>query len=398
MDEKSVLLAQARALLQQLDWAEASLNSARIDKKISLAASNGFAELFKQRRDDLNNFEQLLSRGKASAGRWTELQTHSVACGELFKECLGFLGAALLRTESKNKDNDVCEIADALLSEVTRKIKPKWNGVTVLAEANFYTETTGLIRLPFPDYGTWNLPIAVHELGHFVGERISDNVGDFPFRDLLQQKKQTNLDPKQSKRELSYLRELFSDLFAVFALGPSYICCCILLQFNPRHPIACTDGNEHPSYAKRVHLMFKVLDEMNESTAGRPYTNISKNLRAIWTRHLRSAQEPECLPAADIPKLEYQFAPLYRVVARFAGNLKYDDKGWDRAIKLFDQFAAGGELNAQDDDFIADVLNGQWLWRLDRDSENPNDVRRVNLQSFKLCRQIKVREEKRNNS
>src|SRR5690242_8696257 len=115
MDEKSVLLAQARALLQQLDWAETSLRSARIDKKISLAASNGFADLFKQRRDDLNNFELLLSRGEASAGRWSELQRHSTSCGELFKECLGFLGGALLRSENANKDNDVCEIADALL-------------------------------------------------------------------------------------------------------------------------------------------------------------------------------------------------------------------------------------------------------------------------------------------
>ena len=397
MDEKALLSAQVRALLQQLDWAENSLRSTKIDASVSSAASIGFAILFQQRRDDLEKMQTALSLGKASGSFWKELRDHSVACGELFKECLGFLGGALLRSE--HGDSDICKIADGLLGELSDKTPIKWERVTLLADANFFTETTGLIRLPFPDYGIWNLPIAVHELGHFVGPRIPNGTGGFPFLELIQQKTQNNLVQDAGKRleqdeletQLSHLRELFSDLFAVFALGPAYACSCILLRFNPRDSTACADGATHPSHAKRAHFILKVLEQMNKTTEGAPYTKVIGNLRGMWQNTLKSAADAQVVDLKEIPPLEYQVFELYRIVARYLGTLKYTR--WDRAIELSKLFVSDVDpqslLNV--DDSVSDVLNGAWLWRLQQPDENGNAVRQVNLKAIALCREIIAR-------
>lgn len=393
MDEKSLLLAQVRALLEQLDWAESSLRTARIEPRISAAASIGFAVLFKRRRNELTRLQELIPKNATYTGSWKQLQSFSSSCGELFKECLGFLGGAMLR--SAHEENDICEIADALLVELSRKTPIEWKGVTMLAEAHFFTETTGLIRLPFPDYGIWNLPIAVHELGHFIGPRISDGQGDSPFQVLLQKVRNDvmkvepgELSGDEVGRQLSHLRELFSDLFAVYAAGPAYACSCILLRFDPQDFTACEDGETHPSHGKRVHFILKGLDQMSRTTEGGPYARIINNLKVLWEWNLKRAGHEKCLDEKTIPSLNYQLFELYPILATFVPTVQYE--GWNRAVELSSGLSLSREPAEllKDEDAIADVLNAAWLWRLRQTVENSNTVHQVNLEAIALCREI----------
>jgi hypothetical protein len=137
MDERSLLLAKVDALREQLDWAESSLKSARINPRVSQAASIGFKRLFDRRRKELTRLRKSFSKTERVFS--TELQRSTNSCAELFNECLGFLGGAMLR--DAHKEDDICEIADFLLEDLSRQAGIRWDGVTLLAEAHFFRIT-----------------------------------------------------------------------------------------------------------------------------------------------------------------------------------------------------------------------------------------------------------------
>lgn len=399
MDEKSLLLAKVDALLEQLAWAESSLTNAKLEKHVQDAAKIGFAMLFDNRRKELTQLRNSIQKISSYGGTWAKLQSTSTSCKELFEECLGFLGGAMLR--DAHKQNDICEIADALLRELGRK-SIEWSRVTLLAEAHFFTETTGLIRLPFPDYGIWNLPIAAHEFGHFVGPRISDGRRKRPFQACLDgieknysleelSNEQRAEKQAQMEREVSHLREIFSDLFAVYSLGPAYACSCIVLLFDPQDVTACQDSKTHPSHRKRVHFILAVLKQMSKATAGNPYRKIIPMLKDLWERNLKSAENEKCSVQEDLAPLNYKLLELYPIVTKFIPQVQYS--GWNRAIELSNAFPLNGKSAGilKKGYSIADVLNAVWIWRLLETIENRNTVHKVNLDGTALCRQIMQR-------
>jgi hypothetical protein len=370
MDERSLLLGKVDALLEQLEWAKSSLSRAKLEEQIREAATTGFDDLFNRRREELNLLRKSIEDTGPSGGVWNKLHGCSSACKELFEECLGFLGGAMLR--DVNKKDDICEIADALLRDIGTKTKIPWGGATVLANTHFYTETTGLVRLPFPDYGIWTLPIAVHELGHFIGPRISDGVAAFPFQTRLDniEKKyaQKEISEEQKDQESSHLRELFSDLFAVHVLGPAYACACIVLSFDPQDEIVFEDGLTHPSHAKRVYFMLAVLQQISKKN-GNLYEEMMTILRELWERVPKNTQREKCLDQKSIPPLKFQLQQLYPIVSQYISSARY--KGWSRAAGLSKEFPLERKPAEvlQKDDAIADVLNAVWIWRFRQSTE-----------------------------
>lgn len=389
MDEKSLLLAQVRFLLDQLDWAESSLGTSKVAPRIRDAAKLGFAVLFKQRRDELTRLQKSLSTTGANAYFSQQLHRHRSLCENLFEECRGFLGGAMLRNATK--DNDVCDLADALLTGLSDKTRSAWPGVTLLVQEHFFTEVTGLIGLPFPDYGIWNLPIAVHELGHFIGPRIPDGMGNFPFQDLLQQNGSADTNGQSSSgrnHELSHRRELFSDLFAVYATGPAYACSCILIRFDPQDNAAREDGETHPSHSKRVHFMLRGLEEINKTIDGMPYQRIIATLRAFWESSMKLAGDEPGLDVSKIPALTSELLTLYPLLTKFVPSAQYG--GWNRAVEMSREFPLALKPAAilKPTDEISDVLNAAWLWRLQQPVENLNILRQVNRDASALCREM----------
>lgn len=409
MDEGSLMLAHLHALNQQLDWAEATLKQAQIEPRIKDAAKNGFARLFTKRRDELKQIKSDISVDGASPHTWKQLGRSGRRCGELFRECLGFLGSAMIRSEIitsqgskpviRAKKDEICEIADALLCELNKALPEtiNWRGVTLLAEGNFFTETTGLIRLPFPDYGIWNLPISAHELGHYVGPRMLDGHGASPYHSLLDEKKTENslkettarLSEEELEQELSHVKEFFSDLFAVYALGPAYVCSCMLLRFNPGDDeVACEDSKTHPSYAKRVQFILDVLEQMDKSEQSTKYCKIRATLKESWEKNLKVAGREPCLDKSDIDRLKFLLSTLYPMVNDYLSTIKY--QGWLRALELRDEFMADKDPARLlgPDHTLADVLNAAWLWRLLQDKESDYLVQQGHVRATELCREI----------
>ena len=248
MNERGILLAQIQALLQQLESVEETLGAKQIGEGLRKAAEYRFANLINEVRNDLQSAKENVAEVPDNydlSGYWQQLTTQKEKCTGLFKESLNFLGGALLR--NIHRIDRLCQIADALLFQLSKQVGVEWNRSTILAEGSFFTEATGVIRLPFPDYSIWNLPVAVHELGHYVGPRIVNSDGAFPYQIKRQQIQASYTDAAEAEREKSFWQEEFSDLFAVYAIGPAYACACLVTMFSPTDDTACEDGKEHPN-------------------------------------------------------------------------------------------------------------------------------------------------------
>src|SRR4029079_10025445 len=78
----------------------------------------------------------------------------------------------------------------------------------------------------------------------------------------------------------SHAHELFADAFAVYAVGPSFLAACVISRF---HPVHATEVSEtHQSQGKRVALMSRILDAIDQTTPGRPYAGLLTHLDATW--------------------------------------------------------------------------------------------------------------------
>jgi len=393
LDERAIFLAQAQALLDQFDWAGEMLRSNQLDKKIRDAASRRFSVFLEKHKAELRKLRDAVADGDALETSWGSLADFRKDYRDFFQECLGLLGGSLIR--ERKLDGGLCEIADALLRDIGERTIP-WSGFCVLAEGNFYTETSEVVRLPFHDRSVWSLPVAAHELGHYVGPRIKDGNEEPLFKAALEVRKGL-AGPEEGdlKRLERHYHEFLADLFALYTLGPAYACACLLLRFSPadrvrvgeqRRPAVCEDGETHPSHARRADLMLLVLKQLDKAGAG--YGGMHNFLAGAWKENVKAAGLAACLETKGWPKTQFLSDDLYPIVTEWLPKkARYD--GWSRAVGLRDDLKKGTppQEACGDEDRIADVLNAAWLWRVEA---GPDDWKSgaVSDRALKYCREI----------
>jgi len=384
MNERGILLAQIETLLQQLQSTEETLSANQISEGCREAAKYRFFNLIAEVRNDLNGAKENVAEVPDDydlSGYWQQVSTQKKKCTDLFKESLNFFGGALLR--NIDRIDRLCQIADALLFELSKQVGIEWNRFTILAEGSFFTEATGVIRLPFPDYSIWNLPVAVHELGHYVGPRIVRPDGTFPYQIKRQQIQASYPNTAEAEKEKSFWQEEFSDLFAVYAIGPAYVCACLVTAFSPTDDTACKDAKDHPAHAKRAYLMLEMLRGMGHNQ----YANIAKYLTNLWERNLKAAGHAACLRGEDLPQLDNRLAEIYSILA-LASSVEYKD--WTRASELADGLKANRSVEqlANPSDSIADILNAAWLWRINQTAVSDTQLQNIDDKVIAMCRNI----------
>jgi hypothetical protein len=369
VDENLTLMAQIGALAENLDRAERALSAPQIDPELRKAVHNRFGWLIGDKKKELRTLRKQVEGGLSMDLCWEGFRRTRKECGDLFSECLAFLEGALVR--SAGLDDGICKVADALLAYLSYHADIPWSRFTIMAEGEFFTRLTEIVRLRFPEFSVWNLPIAAHEFGHFVAEEIRKDGPSDLFMTILQG--EGNLKPEE--RDKRFLHEQFADLFAVYALGPAFACTCILLHFDPG--TADQDGREHPADAKRVHFILGALEEMDKADWKRPYAGIIKYLREMWQGSREAARKSEPLTPEIIGQLNNRLNELYvRVVDKRLAGVRYTS--WSRASVLAPELLSDKEPAQLLKDFkgeitLPDLLNAAWLCRI-QDWENSNQI------------------------
>jgi hypothetical protein len=295
---------------------------------------------------------------------WLRYQQLYNRCQALFAEFVELAGG--LAFLDRSGDPWVFKVADYLVQTAVMHTREDWFPLTVPQVQDTVARTMAqILRLPFPDWTVWALPLSIVEFAHvYLAEGSRDRAPGEP-RTTPQRILSTIVSGLPSDAPLSGRnRELMADVFATSHLGPSYAIAALRLRLDPED-------------ADRAHVILYTLSQLGRENQDRPgpyERDVVEPLRAEWEA-ARTPQRPLsdearrsldqlvdlCLSAyrRSIPLLEYRTELHHGAQAILLA--------WKQ---LQERSIHEGELDltqaqtARVDD-LREVLNVVWLARLE---------------------------------
>ena len=382
MDAKQILLDRIDALDRDLRAARDRLQAEEIPPSIQARLGS---ELFDSVDDVLSKLTATrLTAENLPAGATPEEQSRIKTTWIAFDglrvegerqlgEVLALLQGARLRGQMA-QHAVLAEIADRLLDELSSKLQAiAWKRFTFEAEGEAFAGNTHVIRLHFPMQDIWNLPVAVHEFGHFLASQIRVPKEAVTLVDVLGSGDQVTRD-----KRWYYLQEFFADAVAAYAIGPAYGYTCLLVRFNPVRAWLETD-QLHPPDAWRAELILQILDRMNrEPDSEGQFAGPAEKLKEFWNASLVAAGRSTDMPAKVMQDLTSLADEIYGLILKpGARHLRYNTMA-----KARKQMLLGGTAAAIPQPLaLADLLNAAWRARLSTGAEAAD----VNRAFIALC-------------
>jgi hypothetical protein len=239
--------------------------------------------------------------------------------------------------------------------------------MTIFGAMDSTTRSTGIIRLAFPHFDVWSIPIVGHEFGHHVLEELRDATGAldeddnevFPIRDVI--------EDHQATIKRRWLRELFSDLFATYSLGPAYVMSLIFGQLDAVFPL--NPSKTHPQSSWRAAFALDALRRLDDGSAAKTYEAVAKTIEDVWSEAVTASGNDAAVPDEEAAMLRQVLDDFWTALAdNTPQRLEY--ASWTRARQLsqniLDQEGNGGPPYGfvKSSDTVVDVLNAAWRARL----------------------------------
>ncbi len=332
--------------------------------------------------------------------QWSQLVTLTADVERLAAEVLAFVGGVAAR--AADLDGGLCEMADRLIDETARPLLVNYHAITLPAAGEYIDVLSEVIRVRYPGDRIWDLPFALHELGHFLVTRFhpAQNVKipeqaqgeDTPAQII---RREQTVGERVVPYLGAYAEEVWADTFAAYVCGPAYALAA-LTRFDPA--VAHTHPSPtHPAATMRAAAILATLEHSQEawqrggSTAGslRPLIALATS---VWQARLRAVgvdTEADTEPAAKMREqgarlagefvqlLDRQSVAARYVNARAAGYVR----GW---------LVGGGACPAQCS--LLDVLNGAWWARAepapDGGAASPEEIADA---AYTICANIQHR-------
>jgi hypothetical protein len=374
-----MLRGQIELLVANLQRCRAVLGESEPGTLLPTTVRNALAVELGAHEDELGLLLARVGREGRPALLWESLEAHSREADLQMAEVLGLLAGVLVRYAGL--DCHMCVIADALLNELSVATSLPWERLTILAQQESYTQREQIIHLRFPEFTVWALALAAHEFGHFVAQDLLELRPDGSYEQLVA----TELN--DSELPIAHARELFSDIFATFVLGPAYPATAILLRFKPADTEAdnhCT----HPSDAQRAYAMIHALRTLSShlERVSRPYDRVASLIEHAWSREVRSIGGQPTVGSEVGGHLDYLVDHVFlSLLGKKLDSARY--AGWAAAHALEKGLASGRPPLVTDGVQIRDVLNAAWLGRLTRGAIR-DAVDAIDASALELLRQI----------
>jgi len=350
---------------------------------------------------------------------WMHYDTHFQKSQDILRECFEIIGTLAIR--NSGLDEQVLAIADELVGECL-VLSTHYSHYYLLVPgvaAAFSKAVSRILRLRFPEWTIWHLPLVAHELGHVIV------TGKLEEDELMEAEMFWTMKPDFVKREEALLalagwqiqltegkvsaaelerwakgrvHEFYADAFATYTMGPAYACSAILLRLDP----SAQAHEGIPSDAQRVHVILSMLRWMSkEEGMTLPYHNIADVLQTRWDQAMArvacpARPTPEC--EAALTTLAEGFGEnrnLLREPARYSGHSRATELGntWRKEMKAR-QPLSRPEWSAENK--LRDVLNTTWALRLEvseilgpKDISEPiRELQEIHDAGRKLCKSI----------
>ncbi|MCB8951408.1 MAG: hypothetical protein H6650_05285 [Ardenticatenales bacterium] len=280
---------------------------------------------------------------------WAELNNNTAAqIKPIFAEYVDFLRGVALR--DMGLDAGICQVADELVRRFRLVPNTNWESFTILARDEAVDKTlANIIRLPFPEWTVWALPLVAHEFGHLVS--YSTDVHEFLTARV------------SADWPVLILQDCLADAFATYAMGPSYALSLILLRLNPLR--AFQDGHDQAAHAKRAFVILTMLDWMNRRNPMTPYTPIIQTLRTEWDTALPATTPTEAL-TNDQKTLLTEMVEFLGDFLDAHAKVDYTITAWNSVADWPPLLAQGpnAAITLNPEHELRDVLNAAWQSRL----------------------------------
>lgn len=252
-------------------------------------------------------------------------------------------------------DEGIFNIADELIRPYPVTDGLPWSSLTIPAREVVSRTISLIIRLGYPEWTLWALPLTAYEFGHIVAQK-NPGIGAFIA-------KKAEDSPTISKE---HLVDYFADALATYLMGPAYASAALLLFFDPVS--AYEDKTEHPAFAKRAHVILKMLEQMNERVkdGGSPYLAIIDELREAWQAGLDQNHPQREIDKQEVDELDRIVIDLNRPLDI---NFEKPYSAWNWASfvqewkdRLLEDQGKAIQFDGSEDS--RDVLNAAWLCRI----------------------------------
>jgi len=408
----------------------------------------------RMQRQELDNVRTALNNAVALQGpqqteelrrAWTGYFRVQHDCEAIFGECLRLLGGVALRNQGFGQilDNEIWDVADELIRSCANdSIGDPWTSLTVPAPREAVARTLArMIRVRFPAWNVWTIPLAAREYGHVVAEdapKLPDDIAarlrssvepqlddvvrsvaaahkvrkvGRKFRELEATARDTMLGLEPAAQDESHaavqrrvarlvecerscLHVLVADAYATYTLGVAYACAALLLRFEPTR----SPRDDLVSDAVRGDVVLAMLARMNEDSQSRPYDQPLKQLQLGWDSVLEQATADGTGVADPARGKEFvdwvwdAFKRRLRPTARYPGeddaegwlSVRRARTEWDLTLQASDEFGTSGLRLRK----LRDALNAAWSWRLENPGADDRKIRRLETATMKICTDI----------
>lgn len=373
IDSRAVLESRVQSECDELD---------RVSKYLDLPVLKGVFgpgvanSLRGQLTDASNELRQALT--KSVDDGWTSFDLAEPAARLLRAEVFALVQGQLF--SEAGLDDGISAAARQLLKQVQSLCSVARGVLTTFGpDPESVDHTIGLVRLRFPGTTVWDLPFAVHEFGHHaVREMPHVAAGHREERPLLELIT-GDYGVKAGLSEL-HAHELIADVFATFALGPTYPYACAARRISAGKVSA--DSGTHPSWHRRMVVMLTTLERMSTEYNTTRYADAAtETVLPFW----RTLAGPDLPALADQRALETFARKAVERLTRHAPALVYEDA--DKAVlvkTLLGKKDAAAAL--PDGTGAAIVLDAAWRWWRQNPTATDSERRRVNALAIDLCR------------
>ena len=334
-------------------------------------------------QEGIHNLRTDFAEGrKDSAGAWKQYKHMHREASDVGRACIELMGGFVLRDHMPEGggllDRRLCLFTEELAQRCNELTDPNLNPPPAIpALQDPLAETmTRVIRLRFPDWDLWALPLVAYEYAKVVFDDVQQLKQAISDEVDRRRQDDPSLDPEGLQRSIE---TLMADVFGTYVMGPAYVCAAVLLRLEP--PGA--DGSEHELDLERAETMFAATRKLYKEEA--PAVFIRESVEKIWAE--------ACDPVGPGVALEAIRDRADRFAARALRTVQqttyaeaefatYADVGehWNRAASLSDCWRA--ELKDEPTQSapgtvdLREVLNAAWRSRLQSPPSDAADFAR----------------------
>jgi hypothetical protein len=314
------------------------------------------------RKETARLHERLQNLRGSARQQWAQLADIATKSDRLAEEALAFVGG--LQARSLGLDGRCCDLADQLIQSIGSDLVAPYSAAITLPAASEYMDVlSAVIRVRYPSRGVWDLPIALHEFGHYLAAATGTWTLS-PHAVIARER-------EKSRSEGAHAEELWADAFATYVAGPAYAAAA-LSRLNPVR--ADVDASTHPSATKRSLVMFNTLNHLQASwkrsgRAGGSLEPAVSLVEQLWGERRTAAGVTDVSQDAQsvVTSLTDEFLDI--LDEEVVGNRYANSTGARTVVKWLLK-----EGPQPVDPLLIDILNGGWWARRRVESDGRPDL------------------------